>query len=398
MKSVFFYCSVVITSLVLLSSCGKETVKPAPVKPDTTVTPPSESRYLTQAIETNAFIKGNLLTPYGNYRINTTTTENTAYEWYNVSQIYADAAMVAAGDKNYLASMHKTFDWMKNMWDKNDPNGGYFAAANLDGANAGGDKYVDDNGLTGMVYLDCYDLADNDRKADYLEAAKKAANWMMHSGLWDDTHGGGFWWSTAKQNKPTQTNGLAMQLFLRLYKITGETYYRDWAVSIHNWLNSKMYDSNTGLYIWMYDSAGKHTEIFAYDNAIMLEAFLIWKDVMNDNAYLGKAQAIGNAMNKTLWDKGYNVYIFNTKDIRVTPAWCGWASQAMIKLYEADKNTAWLSYAKGNIDAINNVLRSTANKGYYQFAGLNGAGRYTNMEGVDQAWMQRIQAMLSKYK
>jgi uncharacterized protein YyaL (SSP411 family) len=119
---------------------------------------------------------------------------------------------------------------------------------------------------------------------------------------------------------------------------------------------------------------------------------------MSDAGYLAKAQAIGNAMNKTLWDGAHNVYIFNTSDIRINPAWCGWASQAMIKLYEADKNTSWLNYAKGNIDAINVVLRDPNSHGYYQFAGLDGAGRYTNIEGVDQAWMQRVQALLSKYR
>jgi hypothetical protein len=44
------------------------------------------------------------------------------------------------------------------------------------------------------------------------------------------------------------------------------------------------------------------------------------------------------------------------------------------------------------------VLRDPNSHGYYQFAGLDGAGRYTNIEGVDQAWMQRVQALLSKYR
>jgi len=43
-------------------------------------------------------------------------------------------------------------------------------------------------------------------------------------------------------------------------------------------------------------------------------------------------------------------------------------------------------------------MKSPVTNGYYQYAGLDGAGRYTNMEGVDQAWMQRVQTLLSKYK
>ena len=130
----------------------------------------------------------------------------------------------------------------------------------------------------------------------------------------------------------------------------------------------------------------------------MVEAFLLYTQATKDNSYVLKAQAVGNAMNRTLWDAAHNVYIFNTADRRVTPSWCGWATQAMIKLYQTDNNSMWLTYAKGNIDGINTILRNPLNNGYLQFASLDGSGRYTNYEGVDQAWMQRLQVMLSKYK
>jgi uncharacterized protein YyaL (SSP411 family) len=383
--------------LVLISSCGKHKDIPPPVPPvDTT---PEVSAYLTKARECHNFITTNLLTSYNSYRVNTTSNTNSAFEWYNASQIYADAAMVRIGDSAYLSYMNKTFNWMENLWDKSDPGGGYFAAASLDGSGAAGTKYVDDNSLTGMVYLDAYEVTSGADKDAYLSKAIACANWIIKSGLWDNTLGGGFWWNTEKPVKSTQTNGLVLQLFLKLYKITGQTIYRDWAVSVNNWLTSKMFDSNTGLFIWQYDNTGKkYGQIFTYDNAIMIEAFLLYSEAMNDPGYLAKAQALGTAMNRTLWDGAHNVYIFNTSDLRINPAWCGWASQAMIKLYEADNNASWLNYAKGNIDAINVVLREPVSEGYYQFAALDGAGRYTNMEGVDQAWMQRVQALLSKYR
>jgi len=386
--------------IIALVSCSKGKDSPATQPPPADSTPVRPvSPYLTKARETHDFILSNLLTVYNGYRVNTTTSVNSSYEWYNASQVYADAAMVEIGDSSYLPSMNACFKWMEGMWDKADPNGGYFAFSNPDGTGASGTKYVDDNALTGMVFLQAYDVTTGNDKPDYLNKAKACANWIINSGLWDNSLGGGFWWNTEKKNKPTQTNGLVLQLFLRLYGITKETLYRDWAESVNTWLTNKMYDSNTGLFIWQYDSAGnKSGEIFTYDNAIMLEAYLWYDRVMGDPGYLAKAQALANAMNGTLWDGAHNVYIFNTADKRINPAWCGWASQAMIRLYEADKNISWLNYAKGNIDAINTVLRDAVSHGYYQFAGLDGAGRYTNLEGVDQAWMQRIQALLSKYK
>ncbi|GAB3423934.1 glycoside hydrolase family 76 protein [Niabella aquatica] len=386
--------------IVIFSSCRKSDNPGDPTDPGNGGDPPTQvSAYFTKAEETHEFSVNHLLTAYGGYRVNTTTNTNITYEWYNTSQLYADIAMVALGHESYLSHMDKTFLWLQNMWDKNSPIGGYFAQANIDGSGAAGDKYVDDNSLTGVIYLAAYDITTGSRKSDYLSKAKACANWLINSNLWDDFKGGGFWWSTQKTYKPTQTNGLALQLFLKLYKITGEQVYKQWAESVNTWLNNVMYDAPKGLYIWQYDNSGKkYSTFFTYDNAIMIEAFLLYADAMQDNSYISKAQSLGNAMNKVLWNSTYNLYIFNTDDIRTTPAWCGWGSQAMISLYERDKNNSWLSYAKGNIDAINVILRDAATKGYYQFASLNGSGRYTNMEGVDAAWMQRVQALLSSYK
>src|SRR5207244_7741810 len=83
-------------------------------------------------------------------------------------------------------------------------------------------------------------------KTAYLNSAEAIANWLMFSGLWDTNYGGGFWWSDSKQVKPTQSNGLAMQLLVRLYSITGQTYYRDWANSVKSWLENEMYDASDG--------------------------------------------------------------------------------------------------------------------------------------------------------
>lgn len=393
----FFY-SLMTLFVVGVVSCSKKNDLPTPVTPPVD-TVPQVSAYLVNARECHKFTTQFLLTSYNSYRVNTTSNTNSAFEWYNASQIYADAAMVGIGDSTYLPFMNNTFKWMDNLWDKSDPHGGYYAAAALDGSGAGGTKYVDDNSLTGMVYLEAYDVTTGADKNAYLNKAKACANWIINSGLWDNSLGGGFWWNTEKPVKSTQTNGLVLQLFLRLYKITGDTIYYNWALSVNAWLTSKMYDSNTGLFIWQYDNTGKkYSQIFTYDNAIMIEAYLLFSQAMHDPSYLTKAEELGTAMNRTLWDGAHNVYIFNTADIRINPAWCVWASQAMIKLFEADKNTSWLNYAKGNIDAINTVLRDPQTKGYYQFAALDGAGKYQNMEGVDVAWMQRVQALLSKYR
>ncbi|RDC55944.1 hypothetical protein DU508_13875 [Pedobacter chinensis] len=395
------YNSLLILSIVCSASCKKGgtvvPVTPPPVVPPSTGTPVN---YLQLAQETHTFTINNLLTSSYSYRANTTTHSNNCYEWYNVSQIYADAAMVSVGQTKHLAYMNNTFKFMENMWDKNDLRGGYFASVNLDGTGAGGDKYVDDNALSGMVYLEAYEVTTGADKQAYLAKAKACGDWLINCGLWDNVYGGGFYWNTLKPDKPTQTNGLALQLFLKLYSLTGESIYRDWAIQVEMWLNNKMFDPASGLYIWRIDGPGegkKHIEKFTYDNAIMVEAFILYSKIMNDPGYLTKAQNLGKAMNTTLWNSVWKGYVFNTAETRINPAWCAWGSQAMIRLYEADKNESWLVYARENINRLNVANRNPGTFGYYFFAGFDGQNRSPEIETVDQAWMQRIQALLSKY-
>jgi hypothetical protein len=356
------------------------------------------STYWKKAQNTHNFIIHYLLTPYNSYRASLIDT-TIADEWYNTSQIYADAAFVRCGNSKYAVYMNNTFVWLKNMWNYSSAYGGYYSQANINGLDARSDHYVDDNALSGIIFLDCYDVTHGIIQSNYLNAAKACAKWLMCSGQWDKIFGGGFWWNTKKREKPTQSNGLAMQLFLRLYQITGQSDYKHWANMVKKWLETYMFDQKDGLYCWQYTKNGiKHTEKFTYDNAIMIEADLLYAQIMNDCTYVRKAQIIGVSMNKKLWNKEYKVYVFNSRDPRITPAWCGWASEAMIKLYQVDGNSAWLDYAQQNIDCINNRLQNTTNFGYYQFCNLDGSNRYTNMEGVDQAWMQRIEVLMSNYR
>ncbi len=357
----------------------------------------SNSVYWAKAQATHNYVVANLLTSYNSYRNN--PGSNTAYEWYCVSQIYADEAMLLNGAAAYAPYMNNAKAFMNNFWDGGNPIGGYFAAVSINGTGAGGDKYTDDNALAGNVYLDCYGASSGITKTSYLDSAAATANWLTSSGQWDTTYGGGFWWSDRKTVKPTQSNGLALQLFLRLYKITGQTNYLNWANSVKNWLEGQMFDATDGLYIWQIETNGvKNYLKFTYDNAIMIEADLLYAQVVGDNSYLTKAETLANKLNARLWSKTNNVYYFNTGDGRVNPCWCGWASQSLIRLYEADRNPAWLDYAQQNIDFMNARLRNNTNGCYYVFCNADGSNVENRIEGVDQAWMQRIQAMMSAYR
>lgn len=159
-----------------------------------------------------------------------------------------------------------------------------------------------------------------------------------------------------------------------------------------------MYGSN-GLYIWEIESNGTYeTNNFTYDNSIMIEADLLWASVMGDSSYVGRAESIADALNLILWDSTSEVYEMQTADRQVSPVYCVWATEALVWLYQADGNRTWLNYAQRNIDFMNRYLRDPSNYGYYAGRNNDGTNRSSTMQEVDQAWMERTQALLALYR
>jgi uncharacterized protein YyaL (SSP411 family) len=68
-----------------------------------------------------------------------------------------------------------------------------------------------------------------------------------------------------------------------------------------------------------------------------------------------------------------------------------------MKLYAAEGGTNWLEHARRNVDYMNAHLRDGQEGGYFAFCHLDGSNVEKRMEGVDQAWMQKLQAMLARY-
>lgn len=47
---------------------------------------------------------------------------------------------------------------------------------------------------------------------------------------------------------------------------------------------------------------------------------------------------------------------------------------------------------------MNKYLLSTTTGGYYDYVNSDGSGVDNDIEGVDQAWMQRVQALMALYR
>jgi uncharacterized protein YyaL (SSP411 family) len=353
--------------------------------------PDPNSAWRKLADETHGFVVGHLLAPSGSYK--TTEAEDRTDQWHCVSQIGADIEMVRLGDGRYLPYAEATFTFMNKLWDGGNTTGGYFATSKADGSNVEtSTKYVDDNSLAGVTWLDAHEaLTDPGRKAAYLASARSVANWLMYSGTWDTTYGGGFWWSTQKPDKPTQSNALALRVFTRLAAIGSETHYKDWATSIVTWLDGTMLDQATGLYAWKYEAGGRNGAKFTYDQAIMIEALL-------DLNRLADAQKLADAMHTVLWDVTSGGYVISTEDHRLSPVFSAWASVALVRLFETDQDPKWLDRAVANADALGAKLRDATNHGYYATSKPDGSERSPYLQAVDQAWMQRAQAAIARHR
>src|SRR3954464_14375503 len=194
-------------------------------------------------------------------------------QWYVASQLWADAVLLSAtpeirrarsassssqssewDEREARCHLEKGFVFLDRLWDDDD--GGYYPRSNLNGSKiANKAQYADDNALAGLALLAAADSADDSFSHDYyVYAAVQEAGYLQDSGLWDDTFGGGFWWSTGlgdtDEGKPAQTNALAALFFPRLFGAAGDENYRDQALTTLAWLDSVLYDEQRSLYHW----------------------------------------------------------------------------------------------------------------------------------------------------
>lgn len=335
--------------------------------------------------------------------------------WANASQMVADLTLGAPNLACYVA---KVDQYNARLWDDKDPAGGYFPRGYVDGRQSGtSDKYVDDNALVGLALLDAYEQsADPAERTRYLTRARSAARWLITSGLWDETFGGGFWWNNSKGSamvgKAAQGNGLAWHLLARLYHLTRDPSYRDWALRIRQWLDATLYDYRYGLYRWgigYYDGRSVEREaivwgeLFSYDQGILIEASLAhWRYIADDPVLLDRARLMASQLEPFFWNDrlggGFNLQY---QVDQVYTVYSAWLTPSLLALYGADPDSHWLELARRNVEALQATLANHDSAGRWD-------GSYAFRKDlsvveplrhtISQAWMQRAYALLARYE
>ena len=316
-------------------------------------------------------------------------------QWYVVSQLWADAALLSIDPKLLRARppvssgaklpqappwsegearchLDKGFVFLDRLWDDDD--GGYYPRSDMNGAKiARKTQYADDNALAGLALLAAADSAEDGFSRDYyVYAAVQEATYLAESGLWDDTFGGGYWWSTgtgdSDEGKPAQTNALAALFLARLYGVTGDETYRDQALTTLSWLDSALYDEQRSLYRWSVrykhpdQRAGdgvRSERFFNYDQSLAIEAQVIAATIDGDAGRLDRARAVGDALHTAFWGRERGGYNLEAGIEQVYTSYSAWTSMGHLALYAVDGDDHWLAMARANASALATIARES---------------------------------------
>ena len=354
-----------------------------------------------------------------------------ADQWYVASQLLADAELLraarawsvpAAGWDEADARCHldKGFAFLGRLWDVD--SGGYYPRAGLSGIDIERAVwYADDNALAGLALLAAADLeADPRTRQRYLADAGASATYLISSGLWDQTFGGGFWWNTGLgdryEGKPAQTNAAAALLFARLYVATGDAAYREWALRTLAWLDAVLYDPDRQLYRWSIRYEDPRQRIgapmlsgrtFNYDQSIAIEAQLLAHRLDGDPSRLDRARDLGRALHAAFWNADRGGYNLEAGVERVYTSYAAWASLGHLALYDLDGDAHWLDAARANADALAATFAEPdGGHAYRHYRCLNltrpgcenGSAWVVDRtrDTAAQAWMQHLEAALAR--
>ena len=145
-------------------------------------------------------------------------------------------------------------------------------------------KYNDDVMWAVIALARGYEITGN---RSFLDQAQWQFN-SVWSRAWDNSLGGGLWWTTDKGSKNACVNGPAAIAAMILARNTTNTGYRSQADQIYGWLRAKLVNTTTGQVADHMDANGAVTS---------------WAFTYNQGTYAGAAAllygATGNASYKT---------------------------------------------------------------------------------------------------
>ena len=205
--------------------------------------------------------------------------------------------MRASGSRTNESVLSNTFTQAQIVVPKEQQVG---ALAKMTGAPGFLNNYYDDEGWWALAWIDAYDLT---AQPQYLAMARSIFTDM--SGAWDDTCGGGIWWSKDR----TYKNAIANELFFAVSASLARrgtdaqrAQATDWAAKEWAWFQSSgMINNdhlvNDGLTIDKADNTCRNNgrTVWTYNQGVVLGALTEWSRTNHDSNLLMQARILADA-------------------------------------------------------------------------------------------------------
>ena len=211
---------------------------------------------------------------------------NTTGWWNSANALNAIIDyMERSGSRTYLSDVSNTF--AKAVNEAPPPTPGNFI-----------DTAYDDTQWWALTWLNAYELTDN---RDYLQMVETIHSYV--TAAWTPSQcGGGLIWQTTDNYQNSITNELFLELSARLYLVTHQKSYLQWALKELSWFNaSGLINSshliNDGL-TTSCENNGQTT--WTYNQGVILGGLAALYQATHNQAYLTEAEQIANAAITTL--------------------------------------------------------------------------------------------------
>lgn len=271
----------------------------------------------------------------------------TAYFWSHTGMFTAAILLQSLGFKD--STFQKCTDGMAEYWDSSRQPPGYQSAPVQYGK---ADRFYDDNATAGLDLVEAYQVTG---RREFLHEAEACLSFDL-SGESPDQGGGLFWNEEVKNNindpnciKATNATAFAATLALKLYQITGQQSYLDFAMRLYNWNKAHMQDPADQLYwndVALKDGAVNKTKWTYNTGEVITNACLFFK-ITGDSSYLKEAEQLAeSAYHYFTGQVGNKGLFFPSHD----PWFTAILFRGYLDLYGLDRNPFYVNAVIKNVD------------------------------------------------
>lgn len=193
--------------------------------------------------------------------------------------------MKTTGSRTYMSDVSNTF--AKAVNEAPPPTPGNFV-----------DTAYDDTQWWALTWVNAYELTHNPA---YLQMAEKIHSYV--TAAWTPSQcGGGLVWQTTNNYQNAVTNELFLELSARLYLLTHQASYLQWAQKELSWFNASGMTNSSNLINDGLSTACQNNgqTTWTYNQGVILGGLAALYQATNDQTYLTEAQQIANAAISTL--------------------------------------------------------------------------------------------------